>query len=129
MNILGVDFGTKRIGLSWVDTKLDLVLPYGIIAAQTEKEKIIELSELIATDRVDKVVVGFPLGLNSKENANTERVKKFIFQLQKHISVPVLLFDERFSSQAGDALGKEGVSRDEKAAMAILDGYLERSKK
>lgn len=129
MHILAIDFGTKRIGLAWSDTALGVVLPFGLVEVKGEREKVKELSELVLSDRVDKIVVGFPIGLNGKENANTERVKKFVFELQKHTAVPVDFFDERFSSQAGDALGSDGASRDEKAAMSILEGYLERRKK
>ena len=128
MNILAVDHGSKRIGLAWVDTKLGVVLPFGLIEKNTLPQKIKELSEIIAKERLNKIVVGFPVDRNGKENANTERVKKFVFELQKKTELPIEYFDERFSSQAADAMG-EGVSRDEKAAMILLEGYLQRNRK
>ncbi len=139
MHILAIDYGTKRIGLAWSDTTLGVVLPYGVVEGKREKgkgereegkgerQKVEELAELINSEKIDKIVVGFPVSLDSKENKNTERIKKFVFELQKHISADLEYFDERFSSQAADAVG-EGVSRDERSAMIILQSYLERKK-
>ena len=120
MNILSVDFGTKNIGLAWVDTAMGVVLPYGIV----KKE---ELADFITKEKIDKVVVGLPLGLDGKENANTDRVKKFAQELESQIFVPIEFFDERFSSVSADRMGA-GVSRDEKSAMVILENYLETKK-
>ena len=127
MHILAIDFGTKRVGLAWADTTLGVVLPYGVIEKEGIKLKIKDVSELIRKEKITKVVVGFPVGLDGKENKNTERVKKFVFELQKFVDAEIEYFDERFTSQAADAVG-EGVSRDERAAMVILEGYLERKK-
>ena len=120
MNILGIDFGTKNIGLAWVDTAVGVVLPFGIVSSQ-------ELSGLVREEKVDRVVIGLPLGLDGKENANTTRVRKFGEGLKQETGVPVEFYDERFSSQAADAMG-EGVSRDEKSAMVILQDYLGKNK-
>ncbi len=127
MFVLGIDYGTKRIGLAWSDTTLGVVLPYGLIEAKTDSARIKNLADLINKEKIDKAVVGFPAGLNGQETKNTERVKEFVFELQKHTAVPIEFFDERFSSQAADALGA-GVSRDEKSAMIILEGYLQKKK-
>lgn len=127
MHLLSIDYGTKRIGLAWADTTLGVVLPYGTIEQETLPQKVKELSKLIEEEKIDIVIVGFPVSLDSKENKNTERIKKFVFELQKFTEVPIEYFDERFTSQAADKLG-DGVSRDEKAAMVILQGYLERKR-
>lgn len=128
MNILAIDFGTKRLGLAWVDTNLGVVLPYGLIEKNSTKDKIKELKDLLGSERISKIVMGFPLSLKGEENANTERIKKFVFELQKVVDVPVDYFDERFSSYGADATG-DGVSRDERSAMFILEGYLKKNKK
>ena len=122
MRVLALDFGTKRIGLAWTDTALDLILPYGVV---TNQKAIINL---VKKEKVDKIVVGFPLGLSNNENSNTARVKNFVFELQKETSIPIELFDERYTSQAADSAGGS-VSRDERSAMQILSGYLLKNKK
>jgi RNase H-fold protein (predicted Holliday junction resolvase) len=63
------------------------------------------------------------MGLDGKENKNTERIRKFVEELKLEVDIPIEFFDERFSSQQADAMGG-GVSRDEKAAMVVLQSYL-----
>lgn len=125
MNILAIDFGTKRIGLAKVNTKVKVVLPYGVISGEDLRLKIKDLADLIISDKIDKVVVGFPLGLDGKENENTNRVRGFVKELEYSTNIPVEFIDERFSSAQADAMGK-GASRDEKSAMVILQSYLEK---
>ena len=120
MNILAIDYGTKNIGLAWVATGLGVVLPYGVI----KDKNLVELAKLIKKENIDKVIVGLPFGLEKKENENTKKIKKFTSDLKDLIDIPVEFEDERFSSQAADRMGEGGASRDEKAAMIILQGYL-----
>lgn len=128
MRLLGVDYGQKRIGLAFSDTLLNMVLPYGVITRRTLLAQARELAAIIARDQVQKVVLGFPLSHQGAENKNTARVQELAFELQKLTSVSAEFFDERFSSQAASARGGT-VSRDEAAAMIILEGYLTRYKK
>lgn len=118
MNLLGIDYGKKRIGLAWAQVGLDVVLPYGIV------NNFDELTSLIKKEGIDKLVVGMPLGLDAKENENTKRVKEFAEDLKEKTNLPVEFVDERFSSHQADSMGGD-VSRDEKAAMVILQSYLD----
>lgn len=119
MRILAIDYGTKNIGLARASTEVEVVLPAGRLANKDIKKII----ELVKEEKIDKIVVGLPLSLSGEENANTARVKKFAEELKKEIAAPVEFITEIFSSQAGDRMGA-GVSRDEKAAMIILQSYL-----
>lgn len=121
MNILAIDYGEKRIGLAWADTELGFVLPYGRVETSKWQEKI---PLVIREEKIDRVVVGLPIGLDGTQQLNTKRVQAFITELAEMVSVPVLSFDERFTSQAADRMGKTGASRDEKAAMVLLEGYV-----
>jgi putative holliday junction resolvase len=124
MNILAIDYGTKNIGLARVSTNMAVVLPFGRI----KNQEIKKLIELINKEKIDKVVTGLPFGLDGKENKNTARVKKFIVEIKKHTSIPVDFETEIFSSQAADRMG-QGVTRDEKSALIILQSYLDKIKK
>lgn len=121
MNILAVDFGSKNIGLAWCDTAIGAPLPFGVASS------INEVMQIVKDERIDKIVVGLPIGLDGKENKNTERVRKFADELQKATDISIDLFDERFSSQVADKM-KGLAGRDEKAAMIILDDYLVKNK-
>lgn len=127
MHLLSIDFGTKRLGLAWADTTLGVILPYGLVEEDAMPAKAKAVAKLVNEEHIDQIVMGYPLNLQGKENTNTERVQKFVFELQKYTAVPVEYSDERFSSQQADAVG-DGVSRDERSAMVILEGYLSKRK-
>lgn len=123
MNILGIDFGTKNIGLAWCETTIGAVVPFGVI----KNKSVSDLAKLIKGERVEKVVVGLPVGLDNQENTNTQRVRDFVEELKLQITCSVEFFDERFSSAQADRMGG-GVTRDEKSAMIILEDYLNSKK-
>jgi putative holliday junction resolvase len=127
MNILGIDYGKKRIGLAWVDTDLGVVLPYGVVEHKDTRNKVQETSDLILRETIDQVVVGLPIGLDGKENENTANVRRFVESLKEQVQLPIELVDERFTSKQADRMGGDA-SRDEKAAMVILQSYLGKTK-
>jgi len=127
MNLLAIDYGEKRIGLAWVNTALGVVLPFGVILNQELGNTNQELINLINKEKINKIIIGLPIGLDGKENKNTVRIRQFGENLKTETAIPIEFFDERFSSQAADRKEK-GVSRDEKSAMVILESYLEYQK-
>lgn len=135
MNILGIDYGSKNIGLALTRTGLDVILPFGKII--NSKSEIInqKLLDLIKKEKINYVVVGWPIGLDGTENENTQRVREFADKLKECVNIPIEFVDERFSSRAADVMAETylptrtclrqpGVSRDERAAMVILETYL-----
>lgn len=128
MNILAIDYGKKKIGLAYAQTGLDLILPIGQIGGGEEKVRRGKVVELIKEKNIDKVIVGLPLGLKGEENGNTDNVKRFVNLLKKDIEIVVEFEDERFTSRQADRMGHGGVSRDEKAAMVILQSWLSSSR-
>lgn len=123
MNVLAIDYGKKKIGLAFARTGLDLVLPAGQISGHDNRVKREQIVEIIKEKKIDKLVVGLPLGLNGEENDNTRAVREFVEKLVKVYDIAVEFIDERFTSRQADRLGGS-VSRDEKAAMVILQDYL-----
>lgn len=120
MNILGIDFGTKNIGLAWVGSGVDIVLPYGRIAYDVWES---ELPALIVSERIGRIVVGIPYGEEGEETGATARVRLFITQLSERVTVDIVTTDESFTTR--EASHMEGdASIDEKAAMLILSQYL-----
>lgn len=119
MNILGVDYGTKRIGLAWVQSGLDVVLPFGVV------RNLDELVQTIKKEKIDKVVFGLPLDLETmEENFNTRRIRKFADEVKKATNLEIEFADERLTTAEAMQMGGEA-TLDEKAAMLILQTYLE----
>ncbi len=121
MNILGIDYGKKRIGLAWTDSDMDVILPYGVI---DHGDWELELITLIDEEKIDRIVIGMPYSLDGGENENTKRVHEFWENLRKHVDIPIDFVDERFSSKQADKTPGD-VSRDEKAAMIILQSHID----
>ena len=120
---LGIDWGTKRIGLALADEETSLALPYKTVASLAEV-----LFEIINED-IDLVVIGSPKKM-SGEAANNKEWEKFVTQLKAKAGVEVELLDERLSSLAADALSgedKDKAGRDEIAATLILQDYLDKN--
>lgn len=126
MNILGIDFGTKNIGLAWVETGIGAVLPYGVIKEEKGKTKLKQLVDLVKQENIERVVFGLPIGLGGEENINTKRVRDFVEELKQSIDVPVEFMNEMFSSQQADR-SAGGASRDEKSAMIILEDWVKKN--
>lgn len=124
MNILGVDWGKKRIGLAWVQSGLDVVLPFGIIDA-SKKDPIAEIETIVREEGIDVVVIGLPKALSGEEGDNAVSVRAVGEKIAQKTGVKVQFLDERFSSQAADRFGADGASRDEKAAMIIVQAFLD----
>lgn len=127
MNILGIDFGQKRIGLAWMQVGLDVILPYGVVQKKPDEIVPKELVDLIKEERIQKIVIGLPLGMEGEENTNTKRVRGFGEELQRLIDLPVEFMDERFTTHEASRMGGTA-SLDEKSAMLILEMYQELNK-
>lgn len=125
MNILALDYGKKRIGLAWADTAIGAPLPYGVIEAASLEEQCEKMTALTKEEKIDLMVIGIPFGLDGKENDNTKAVRAFIEGCKKSIDIPIEYIDERFTSAEADRMGGEA-TRDEKAAMLILQTYVEK---
>ncbi len=123
MNILAIDYGAKKMGLAWVNEDLGVVLPYGVLVHDENKKKNSELLALIASEKVDKIVIGLPLGLDSEENKNTQKIRAFAAELAQDCGLPIDFADERYTSYEADSMGG-AATRDEKSAMIILQSYL-----
>lgn len=94
--ILGVDYGSRRIGFSLSD-------PLGLIAQPIEAMKndfslFAGLKQLILREKVQLIVVGLPLNLKGQYTLQAEEVKKFIERLKKEINIEVVMWDERFTT-------------------------------
>ncbi len=110
------------MGLAWVNTDLGVILPYGVIENKAKK-----LAEFVREENIERVVIGLPIGLDNQENENSKRARDFAEKLKDLISVPIEFIDERFTSRQADQMGGEA-TRDEKAAMLVLENYLQTKK-
>lgn len=119
---LGIDWGASKIGLAIGDSQTKLALPYGRVA------NWLEVAAVIKREQPDKLIIGWPQGLLSRDDKIHQGWTDFVVQA-KASGLPVELIDERLSTQAADRLinhQKAAADQDAIAAMLILQGFLER---
>ena len=126
MNILGVDIGKKRTGLAWTDPAVGVVLPFGFFVSSPDQiaEK---LGDIIKDERITHVVIGLPLSPEGEENDACVFVRQIGAAITTAYNIEVFFEDERYTSRLAYSMGGEA-TKDEKAAMAILETYLHKKK-
>ena len=137
MRILGLDVGTKRIGVALSDGLFITSQGLETIYRQTLDKDLETIKNVIKENDVGEVVVGLPLNMNGTYSQKTKEVVEFMDNLSKAIGIPVKTWDERLTTvQAERVLLEADVSRrkrrqtaDRLAAQIILQGYLDSRKK
>jgi putative Holliday junction resolvase len=129
MNILGIDYGEKRIGLALGGREIKIATPYEILENKNLDFVIDEIKKICKTENVNEIIVGLPISLKGKIEAQAKKVLEFVEFLKKNLEIPIETEDERLTSVMVDKLAKEQkVERDAVAAMLILQSYLDRHK-
>ncbi len=119
---LGVDWGEKRIGLAKGDSQSGVAVPWGVV---NNLEKVLKTAK---EEEIDKLVIGVPYKMASKDIELNPRFKSFLKELKQKIDKPVITTDEQLTSKAADDLQgskKNKAPRDALAAMLILQQYLD----
>lgn len=134
---LGIDFGSTRIGLALSDPGGTIATGYKTVRFGASVYE--ELAEIVKEKDVAVVVVGLPVSLKGGDSRKTKEVRRFTAELEKILTVPVVLQDERFTSQnamatmiAMDTTKKQRRDKgriDEMAAALILQSYLDTKRK
>lgn len=131
--ILGIDFGTKRIGLALSDPLGFTAQGLETLAVQNKQKTLEHLSKLCKELGVDEVVVGLPVNMNGTLGPKAHETMVWVEKLRTTLRIPVETWDERLTSREADRLMVEaGLSRkrqkqesDRLAATIILQSYLE----
>jgi putative holliday junction resolvase len=131
--ILGLDVGSKRIGVAVSDPLGITAQGLDTIQRQNKRRDFEVLGRLLTEYQVREVVVGLPLRLSGAEGTQSEKMRRFAEDLQKHFGVTVHLWDERWTSTQANRLLREtelsiekrGKAVDRMAAMLILQSWLE----
>lgn len=129
MPVLGIDYGSKRIGLS---ISRDLRFSNRLKTVSNAADSINQIQEIISSEKIKTVVVGLPRNLNGEDTAQTKIVRKFVSELEDITKANVVLQDEADTSNlARVRLKSQGLNDrqieqevDAEAAVIILEDYL-----
>ena len=136
MRIMGLDFGSKTVGVAISDPLLITAQGIEIIRRKEEnklRQTLARIEELIGQYEVEKIVLGQPKHMNGTEGVRVELTEEFKEKLERRTGLPVILWDERLTTVAADKTMMEaGIRREHRkeyvdkiAATFILQGYLD----
>ena len=136
MRILGLDFGSKTVGVAVSDELLITAQGVEIVRRKSPsklRQTLARINELVGEYGVERIVLGYPKNMNNTEGDRCKKTKEFKELLEKRCNLPVILWDERLTTVAADnSMMEMGIRRenrkeyvDEIAAIFILQGYLD----
>ena len=134
MRIMGLDIGSKRIGVALSDELMITAQGFPTLQRTSEQKDIQKLFDIAKEHSVEKIVAGLPKNMDGTLGESAEQVLAFVEKVKESTSIPVELWDERLSTVAAErVLIEMDVSRrkraeriDSAAASFILQGALDR---
>ena len=131
--LIGLDLGSKRIGVSICDEKQLIATPFKTINRSTSKELIDELKIIIQENNIKGIIIGNPLNMDGSSGSSAQSVRDTSNNLEKNIDLPICLWDERLSTVGAFKLSgqldinvtKREKKIDENAAAFILQGAID----
>ena len=131
--LIGLDLGSKRIGVSICDEKQLIATPLKTINRNSLKGLIDELRLIINENNIKGIIVGNPLNMDGSSGRSAQSVKDTTENIEKNLYIPICLWDERLStvgafnlsSQLDINVSKREKKIDENAAAFILQGALD----
>ena len=131
--LIGLDLGSKRIGISICDEKQSIATPFKTINRINTSELVNELKEIIRENNIKGIVIGNPINMDGTSGSSAQSVKDISTNISQLIDLPVFLWDERLStvgafnlsSQLDVNISKKIKKIDENAAAFILQGAID----
>ena len=131
--LIGLDLGSKRIGVSICDEKQLIATPLKTINRSSSKELINELKNIIEENNIKGIIIGNPLNMDGSSGSSAQSVKDTSNNIEKSIELPICLWDERLStvgafnlsSQLDINVSKREKNIDQNAAAFILQGAID----
>ena len=131
--LLGIDIGTKRIGISISDDKRLIAMPLKTVEASSLNEFIKEIKYLVNENNIQGLIIGDPINMDGTKGKSSQSVKDKSIIINREVNIPIILWDERLStvgafnlsSQLDINVSKRVKKIDENAATFILQGVLD----
>lgn len=136
MRIMGLDFGSKTVGVAMSDSLHMIAQPLEIIRrkeANKLRQTLARIEELAVEYEVEEIVLGLPLNMDDSEGERALLTREFEEKLARRTGLPVIMWDERLTTvEADHAMIEAGIRRENRkeyvdkiAAALILQSYLD----
>ena len=126
MRVLALDYGSARCGCALSDPTGTLATPIEHVERPATRKGLARLADLVREREVERVVVGLPLGLSGADTDQTRETRAFADKLRARVSVPIELYDERFTTAIAQRAPDPRTSEDSRAAAVLLEDWLAR---
>jgi putative Holliday junction resolvase len=123
VKVLALDYGRARTGVAVSDPTGTIARPLCVVEAAATGDGLARLAELIGEHEVERVVVGLPLTLRGERGEQARETERFVDALTDVTDVPVVTFDERFTTDLAEQTPADS-PQDARAAAHLLSGYL-----
>ena len=132
--LVGLDLGTKTIGVSVSDIQKIIATPLTTIERKGTKKDLSKLEEVLNSYEIGGFILGLPINLDNSENKQSQLVRNFNKEIKSFFNLPTAFWDERFSSDVifkelrKSQMSKSRIKKklDQQSAAYILQGYLNR---
>ena len=133
MRLLGVDLGSKTIGLAVSDPLLKIASPIATLKRSKLSSNAVEFSNIIKDYQIGGIIVGLPINMDGTEGPRVQATRDWSLDLARILSIPVAFWDERLSTVAVERMmlkadmtrNKRAAKIDQAAAAYILQGALD----
>jgi putative holliday junction resolvase len=126
MRKMGIDFGSKKVGIAFSDEGGMMAFPHGVIPNDANLFKTI--LKLIQEKGVGEIVIGHSLDKEGKANKIHQAVETFMLDITLELGIPVHLEPEQYSTQQAIRIQGKNSQTDAAAAAIILDSFITRKK-
>ncbi|MFA6094828.1 MAG: Holliday junction resolvase RuvX [Candidatus Paceibacterota bacterium] len=127
MRYLGIDFGTKRVGIALSDEKGEFAMPHSVV--QNTPSLVEDVKNICVKEGVGTIVIGESKDYAMNNNPVMKKVIPFVKKLETETGLPVVYEPEVLSSREAGHIQGEGKLLDASAAAIILKSYIDRGKK
>lgn len=124
MKVLALDYGRARTGVAVSDPTGTIARPLCVVERAGTEDGLARVAALIDEHGVERVVVGLPLTLAGARGEQVRETERFVDALGGVTNVPVLVFDERFTTSLATQTTGDTTPEDARAAAHLLSGYL-----
>jgi putative Holliday junction resolvase len=124
VKVLALDYGRARTGVAVSDPTGTVARPLCVVERAGSEDGLARIAQLIVDEAPERVVVGLPLTLRGERGEQARETEAFVKSLSARTDVPVVTFDERFTTDLAERTPSRS-AEDARAAAHLLSSYLE----
>ena len=126
MRLLGIDYGSKKVGLSLTDESGTMAFPHE--GVKNDIDLLKKLVSLCEEKGVEEIVIGHSINISGEDNKLQTAINELVTDLTLELGLPIHLEPEQYTSKAAERIQGRNEKLDASAAAIILDGYLQKNK-